>query len=76
MAKLVRPIQKKSQIKRRKHVRREVAVIEVDVRFKRTFEAQKVVSALTPKADTCSALAHVCFGQIAVITPFSVKLMV
>ena len=26
---------------------------------------QKVMSALTPKADMCSALAHVCFGPKA-----------
>jgi hypothetical protein len=26
---------------------------------------QKVMSALLPKADMCSALAHVCFGPIA-----------
>jgi hypothetical protein len=26
---------------------------------------QKVMSALPPKADICSALAHVCFGPIA-----------
>src|SRR5262249_49831963 len=32
---------------------------------KRTFAAQKVMSALPPKADICSALAHVCFGPKA-----------
>jgi|RhiMetStandDraft_4_1073278.scaffolds.fasta_scaffold01442_4 hypothetical protein len=34
---------------------------------KRTFAVQKVMSALPPKADMCSALAHVCFGPIPVI---------
>ena len=32
---------------------------------KRTFAAQSGMSALTPKADMCSALAHVCFGPKA-----------
>jgi hypothetical protein len=32
---------------------------------KRTFAVQKGMSALPPKADICSALAHVCFGPIA-----------
>ena len=32
---------------------------------KQTYAPQKVMSALTPKADMCSALAHVCFGPIA-----------
>jgi hypothetical protein len=32
---------------------------------KRTYAAQKAMSAITPKADICSALAHVCFGPIA-----------
>ena len=35
---------------------------------KRTFAAQSGMSALTPKADMCSALAHVCFGPKADIT--------
>ena len=29
---------------------------------KQTYAPQKVMSALPPKADMCSALAHVCFG--------------
>ena len=32
---------------------------------KRTFAVQNVMSALTPKADMCSALAHVRFVPIA-----------
>ena len=32
---------------------------------KRTFAVQKGTSALPPKADMCSALAHVRFGPIA-----------
>ena len=32
---------------------------------KRTFALQKVMSALPPKADMCSALGHVCFVPIA-----------
>ena len=32
---------------------------------KRTCAAQNVMSALPPKADICSALAHVCFVPIA-----------
>jgi len=32
---------------------------------KRTFAAQNVMSALPPKADICSALAHVRFVPIA-----------
>jgi hypothetical protein len=32
---------------------------------KRTFAPHKVMSALPPKADMCSAQAHVCFGPIA-----------
>jgi hypothetical protein len=32
---------------------------------KQTFAAQKVMSALPPKADICSALAHVRFGPKA-----------
>jgi hypothetical protein len=32
---------------------------------KRTFAPQKVMSALHPKADTCGATAHVCFGPKA-----------
>ena len=32
---------------------------------KRTCAAQKVMSALPPKADMCGALAHVCFVPIA-----------
>jgi hypothetical protein len=31
----------------------------------RTFAAQNGMSALTPKADMCSAHAHVCFGPKA-----------
>jgi hypothetical protein len=30
---------------------------------KQTCAAQKVMSALPPKADMCGALAHVCSGQ-------------
>ena len=30
---------------------------------KRTFAVQNVMSALHPKADMCSAQAHVCIGQ-------------
>ena len=36
---------------------------------KRTYAVQKVMSALPPKADMCSALAHVCFVPIADIAP-------
>ena len=36
---------------------------------KRTFAVQYVMSALHPKADMCSALAHVRFVPIADITP-------
>jgi hypothetical protein len=32
---------------------------------KRTFAPQQVMSALPPKADICSALAHVRYGPIA-----------
>jgi len=32
---------------------------------KQTFAPQKVMSALPPKADVCSAIRHVCFGPIA-----------
>jgi hypothetical protein len=32
---------------------------------KRTFAARNGMSALPPRADMCSALAHVCFGPIA-----------
>jgi hypothetical protein len=32
---------------------------------KRTWRHVHAVSAVTPKADMCSALAHVCFGPIA-----------
>ena len=32
---------------------------------KRTYAVQKGMSALTPKADMCSALAYVCFVPIA-----------
>jgi hypothetical protein len=32
---------------------------------KQTFALQKAMSALPPKADICSALAHVRFGPIA-----------
>src|SRR5262249_56973157 len=35
---------------------------------KQTFAPQNVMSALLPKADSCSAEAHVCFGPIADIT--------
>jgi hypothetical protein len=35
---------------------------------KRTYAAQKVMSALPLKADMCGAPAHVCFGPIADIT--------
>jgi hypothetical protein len=38
---------------------------------KQTFEPQKVMSALPPKADMCGALAHVCFGPIADIPRFT-----
>jgi hypothetical protein len=37
---------------------------------KQTFAPQTVMSALNPKADMCSALAHVCFGPKADIEPF------
>jgi hypothetical protein len=37
---------------------------------KQTFAVQKVMSALPPKADMCSALANVCFGPIADIGLF------
>ena len=36
---------------------------------KRTYAVQKSMSALSPKADMCSALADVCFGPIADIKP-------
>jgi hypothetical protein len=32
---------------------------------KQTCAPQKAMSALPPKADICSALAHVCYGPIA-----------
>jgi hypothetical protein len=32
---------------------------------KQTFAPQKAMSALPPKADMCSATAHVCYGPIA-----------
>jgi hypothetical protein len=32
---------------------------------KQTIAVQKGMSALPPKADICSALAHVCFGPMA-----------
>jgi hypothetical protein len=32
---------------------------------KQTCPVHQAMSALTPKADMCSALAHVCFGPIA-----------
>src|SRR5215471_6510262 len=35
---------------------------------KRTFAPHQPMSALPPKADTCSALADVCFGPIADIS--------
>ena len=38
---------------------------------KRTFAVQNSMSALPPKADMCSALAHVCFVPIADIRPSS-----
>jgi hypothetical protein len=40
---------------------------------KQTCAVQNGMSALPPKADICSALAHVCFGPIADIPP--VRLM-
>ena len=40
---------------------------------KQTCAAQKVMSALPPKADMCSALAHVCFVPIADIAPAELK---
>jgi hypothetical protein len=40
---------------------------------KRTFAPQKVMSALAPKADMCSAPAHVCFGPIADIQERAVQ---
>jgi hypothetical protein len=33
---------------------------------------QKVMSALPPKADMCSALAYVCFGPIADVRHYSI----
>jgi hypothetical protein len=36
---------------------------------KQTFASQQVMSALRLKADTCGALAHVCFGPIADMAP-------
>jgi hypothetical protein len=36
---------------------------------KQTFAPQKAMSALPPKAEMCSALAHVCFGPKADISP-------
>jgi hypothetical protein len=38
---------------------------------KPTCAPQKVMSALPSKADTCVALAYVCFGPIADIAPVS-----
>jgi len=32
---------------------------------KQTYAVQKVMSALPPKADICSATAHVCYGPKA-----------
>jgi hypothetical protein len=40
---------------------------------KRTYAVQTVMSALPPKADMCSALAHVCFVPIADIHVSSVR---
>jgi hypothetical protein len=37
---------------------------------------QKTMSALPPKADMCSALAHVCFGPIADIPACSLDYLV
>ena len=37
---------------------------------KRTYAAQKGMSALHPKADICSAPAHIRYGPIADIVPF------
>jgi hypothetical protein len=37
---------------------------------KQTYEVHKVMSALPPKADMCSATSDVCFGPIADIRPF------
>jgi hypothetical protein len=39
---------------------------------KQTFAAHQPMSALPPKADMCGALAHVCFGPIADISPYSI----
>jgi hypothetical protein len=41
---------------------------------KQTLAPQKVMSALPPKADMCSALAYVCFGPIADIAETSLQL--
>jgi hypothetical protein len=32
---------------------------------KQTYTLQKIMSALPPEADMCSALAHICFGPKA-----------
>jgi hypothetical protein len=38
---------------------------------KQTFAAQNGMSALTPKADMCSAIGHVRFVPIADMAPFT-----
>jgi hypothetical protein len=39
-----------------------------------TFRCVRGMSALPPKADMCSALAHVCFGPIADIVAYIFRL--
>jgi len=39
---------------------------------KQTYAAHNCMSALPPKADMCSALAHVCFGPEADIMTYSI----
>jgi len=47
------------------------AVIIVPSRFSGRFAFAIAMSALPPKADMCSAPAHVCFGPTADINHFS-----
>ena len=40
---------------------------------KQTYAMQKVMSALPPKADMCSALPDVCFGPKADMMPITIS---
>jgi hypothetical protein len=46
----------------RSHLRRSKGWMMSALGHKQTFAPQQNMSALPPKADICSALAHVCFG--------------